>query len=133
VALTLGTMGWAGIPLNYTTVLIAPVAIGIAVDDTMHLMTRLRVEFTARGDYAAALRASMAQVGRALLITSVVLVAGFLVNLMSLTTPQQWFGILLASTILLALLADFLLLPALLLILKPFGPERSNAPKPDAA
>ena len=64
---------------------------------------------------------------------TLLMVAGFLVNLMSLTTPQQWFGILLASTIGLALLADFLLLPALLLILKPFGPERSNALDPDAS
>lgn len=128
VAVTLGVMGWAGIPLDYTTVLIAPVAIGIAVDDTMHLMTRLRVELTARGDYEAALRAALRDVGRPLVITSVVLVLGFLVNLASQTIPQRYFGILLGSTIGMALACDFLLLPALVLWLRPLG---RGAPPPD--
>jgi len=123
VAVTLGAMGWLGLPLGYTTVLIAPVAIGIAVDDTMHLMTRLRLEFTARRNYSAALHAALGDVGRPLLITSVVLVVGFLVNLLSVTTPQQHFGILLASTIIMALVCDFLVLPALVIGLKPLGPE----------
>ena len=48
--LTLGVMGWFGISLNYTTILVAPVALGIAVDDTMHLVTRYRHEFLRCGD-----------------------------------------------------------------------------------
>jgi hypothetical protein len=127
VAVTLGAMGWVGIPLDYTTVLVAPVAIGIAVDDTMHLMTRLRLEFTRRGDYHEALRVALRDVGRPLVITSVVLVIGFLVNLFSDTIPQRYFGSLLATTIGLALACDFLLLPALVLTLEPLGPARGES------
>jgi predicted RND superfamily exporter protein len=127
VILTLGAMGWLGVPLSYTTVLIAPVAIGLAVDDTMHLLTRFRHEFAERGEYAPAFEAAMRDVGRALVITSVVLVCGFLVNTSSQHTPQVAFGVLLASTIIAALLADFLLLPALIVMTKPFGPERARA------
>ena len=127
VALTLGIMGGLGIPLTYTTLLIAPIAIGIAVDDTMHLVTRYRHEFRRCGRYDEALFASMRDVGRALAITSVVLVLGFLVSLLSVMDSQAGFGVLLAFTISTALVADFLLMPALILIFRPFGPERPLA------
>ena len=122
--LTLGVMGWLDISLNYTTLLVAPVALGIAVDDTMHLVTRYRHEFLRCGDYAEALRAAMKDVGRALFITSAVLVLGFLVALFSPLASQVDFGVLLATTIVVALVANFLLMPALILTFEPFGPER---------
>ncbi len=109
---------------NYTTLLVAPVALGISVDDTMHLVTRYRHEFLRCGSYAEALRASMRDVGRALFITSVVLVAGFLCSVFSVLDSQAHFGVLLAVTIVVALVANFLLMPALILTFKPFGPER---------
>ncbi len=127
VILTLGVMGWLGIPLSYTTLLVAPVAIGIAVDDTMHLVTRYRYEFMRSGHYAQALALSLNDVGRALFITSAVLVLGFLVSLLSSMDSQATFGVLLASTIFVALVANFLLLPALILTFKPFGPESDSA------
>jgi predicted RND superfamily exporter protein len=125
VVLTLGVMGWMGLPLDYVRLLIASVAIGISVDDTIHHVTRFRLEFRRRGSYAEALRASMVDVGRALVITSVVLVAGFLVMLMSRLDSMQTFGTLLATTIGVALVADFLLMPALVLTFRPWGPERT--------
>jgi predicted RND superfamily exporter protein len=127
--LTLGIMGWFDIPLNYTTILVAPVALGIAVDDTMHLVTRYRHEFLRCGDYVEALRASLKDVGRALFITSVVLVLGFLVNLFASLAGQAHFGALLATTIAVALVANFLLLPALILTFKPFGPAQQQGGK----
>lgn len=123
VLLTLGGMGWTGVPLDYVRLLIAPVAIGIAVDDTIHHITRFRYEFRRLGNYEEALVASMAGVGRALVITSVVLVCGFLVFTFSVLDAQVSFGLLLATTIVIALAADFLLMPALVLTLEPFGPE----------
>ncbi|MDY6906195.1 MAG: MMPL family transporter [Thermodesulfobacteriota bacterium] len=126
VMVTLGAMGWAGIPLDYVKLLIACVAIGIAVDDTVHMIVRYRQEFSHCGSYENALFASLKGVGRALFITSVVLVAGFLVNLFSIMQTMVDFGILVACTIAIALLADFLLLPALVLVTKPFGPEVSS-------
>jgi predicted RND superfamily exporter protein len=125
VVLVLGGMGWVGLPLDYYRLLIAPVAIGIAVDDTIHLMTRYNHEFGKLGDYKKALYASMDGVGRALFITSAILVAGFLMNVFSVMDGQKSFGVLLAGVIAAALIADFLLMPALILWLKPFGPERA--------
>jgi len=124
VLLTLGGMGWAGMPLDYTRLLISTVAIGIAVDDTIHLTTRFHHAFQECGNYEQALLDSMQDVGRALFMTSSILIAGFLVNVASVMNSQAAFGLLLAATILVALLADFLLMPALVLVFKPFGPER---------
>ncbi|WP_028313425.1 efflux RND transporter permease subunit [Desulfatibacillum aliphaticivorans] len=123
VLVTLGYMGWAGIHLDYVKLLIACVAIGIAVDDTVHLITRYRHEFFTHGCYEKALLPSMREVGRALFITTVVLVCGFMVMAFSEMASLAAFGILVAATVLTALLADFFLLPALVLLVKPFGPE----------
>jgi predicted RND superfamily exporter protein len=127
VVLTLGVMGWIDMPLDYVRLLIASVAIGISVDDTIHHMTRFDLEFRRCGSYREAHRAAMLDVGRALVITSVVLVLGFLVFHFSRLDSTASFGTLLATTIAVALAADFLLMPALVLTLKPFGPERSGA------
>jgi len=131
VVLTLGAMGWFGILLDYNKVMIAAVAIGIAVDDTIHLVSRYHHEFRLCRNYEKALRASMQDVGRALFITSVALVAGFLMLLFSALANNTTFGLLLASTILVALVADFLLMPALVLTFKPFGPEGARVGAPD--
>jgi hypothetical protein len=124
VLFTLGYMGWVGMELDYTRLLIAPLAIGIAVDDTIHMVTRFHVEFRRLGNYAQALRACMLDVGRALTGTTVILMAGFIVNVFHGMETQVIFGQLVAWTIFLALVADFFLLPALILVVKPFGPER---------
>jgi predicted RND superfamily exporter protein len=126
VLLTLGAMGWLDIPLDYIRLLIASVAIGISVDDTVHHVTRFRFEFRRSGSYEQALRASMTDVGRALVITSVVLVLGFLVFLLSRLDTMVIFGSLLATTIGVALVADFLLMPALVLTLRPWGAGRAS-------
>jgi len=124
VFLTLGAMGWFGIELDYSKAGIAAVAMGIAVDDTIHLVLRFRHEFRECGNYSEALRRSLREVGRALVITSVALVAGFQILLLSMLDSQATQGILLSTTIVTALIADFLLMPALILTFKPFGPER---------
>jgi predicted RND superfamily exporter protein len=127
VLVTLGAMGWLGLPLDYNKLMIASVAIGIAVDDTIHFVTRFHREFRERGSYARALEAALSDVGRAVFITSVTLVCGFLVLLLSVMASRVLFGWLLAATIATALLAEFFLMPALLLSVKPFGPEDARA------
>ncbi len=127
VFLTLGVMGWMEIPLDYSKVTIAAVAMGIAVDDTIHLVLRFRHEFSLCGQYSKALRAALIDVGRALVITSISLIAGFQVLQLSVMDSSATQGILLSTTILAALIADFLLMPALILTFKPFGPERAAA------
>ena len=104
--------------------LIATIAIGIAVDDTIHMMTRLQLAFHKHRNYALAIQEAMTSIGRALLITSIILVSGFLSFTVAKMDSQMWFGLLLSLTIVIALIADFFLMPALVLIFKPFGAEQ---------
>jgi predicted RND superfamily exporter protein len=126
VILVLGIMGWYGMHLDYFRLLLATVAIGIAVDDTVHITTRIRKEFLSRGNYAEAIRASLMTVGRPLVITTVILTLSFLVFLASVMEVLSSFGVLLAITMITALLADLFLLPALVMVLRPFGPEQET-------
>lgn len=123
VVLTLGMMGWIGIQLDYVKLLIGCIAIGIAVDDTIHLVSRYRHAYGLTGDYETALHEAMAHVGKALTITSLVLVLGFLVLTTSVMASMVEFAILVAATLVVALVADFFLLPSLILIFRPFDPE----------
>jgi hypothetical protein len=125
--ITLGLMGVIGFALDYNKLLLGTVAIGIAVDDTIHHVTRFRHEFERCGRYAEALLATMRDVGRAVFITSAALVCGFLVFTVSALDSQAQLGILLAFCISTALVAEFLLMPALILVLQPFGPEGGQA------
>jgi predicted RND superfamily exporter protein len=123
VFLALGAMGWFDISLDYNKVTIAAVALGISVDDTIHLMSRFHHEFGIHRNYEKALRAALADVGRALVITSIALVLGFLVLASSEMRSQAYYGILLSGALVTALIADFFFMPSLVLWLKPFGPE----------
>ena len=129
VFLALGAMGWLGISLDYNKVGIAAIALGISVDDTIHLMARFHHEFQRHGKYEKALREAMSDVGRALIITSIALVLGFLVNGFSEMRAQAYYGILLSAALVTALIADFLFMPSLVLWLKPFGPEGEGRPR----
>ena len=119
-------MGWFDLSLDYNKVAVAAIALGISVDDTIHLMTRFHHEFQIHRNYEKALRAAMSDVGRALIITSIALVLGFLVVIFSELRSEAYRGILLSAAIVTALLADFLFMPALVLWLKPFGPEEAG-------
>jgi predicted RND superfamily exporter protein len=94
------------------------------------MMMRCHHEFRRCGRYDEAIEAAFADVGRALVITSVALVLGFLVLVLSVMASRVVFGVLLASTIATALVADFLLLPSLLLRFQPFGPEGGRTGDP---
>lgn len=123
VVFALGFMGWMDVPLDYVKLLLATIAIGIAVDDTLHLVTRYRSRFYETGDYREALRLGLTDVGPALIITSIILIVSFLTFLFSETTILANFGFLLGGTILVALLADLFFMPVLLMQTKAFGPE----------
>lgn len=120
VLLVLGYMGWQGMFLDYYRLLLATIAIGIAVDDTVHLVARMRREYALCGDYELALQRSLAGVGQALVCTSIILVTCFLVLLGSDAQVMASFGISLAAITLAALIADLFLMPAMLLVFRPF-------------
>ncbi len=130
IILVVGFMGWMGIHLDYSKLLIATVAIGLAVDDTIHMMTRFKIEFERLGNYREAFKAAINEVGRALVITTLAMVIGWSALMMSSLDTQFWFAILLSMTVVFALLADFFVMPILIFWFKPFGPERARAQTP---
>lgn len=111
----LGIMGWLRIPLDFMTITIASVAMGIAVDDTIHYVHRVRQEQKGGADMAEAIRRSHRSVGAALIYTTLILVLGFALLAFSDFVPTILFGLLSGTAMLVALIADLLLLPALLL------------------
>lgn len=110
----LGFMGVAGITLNISTLLIASVAMGIAVDDTIHLLFQFRAHLAQDGDVEGALGHALRHSGRAMLTTSLLLVAGFGVYAAAQMSNVAAFGVLVALTVALALLIDLVFTPALL-------------------
>ncbi len=119
ILMTLGLMGWVGIDINTATAVISCVAIGIAVDDTIHYLTRFRKEYGADPDEVTATSQSLTSTGRALFFTSFVLTFGFMVLVFSNFRPLIYFGVLTGVTMVSALIGDLILLPVLLMVLKP--------------
>ena len=108
-----GTMGFLGMPLDATTLLIAPVIIGIVVDDTIHFLTHYRAGMIEHGNIPDAIKSTIREAGQAITFTSVVLSLGFLIYITSPNNSMQSFGVVSALAICVAFIADILLLPAL--------------------
>ena len=102
----------------------SPIIIGVAVDDTIHFFMRYRREFNRTGTYEKALKATLSTVGRPIMFTTMTLVLGFSVFGLSDMYNVTQFGLLAAFAFLWALLADFFLAPAMMLLFKPLGQER---------
>ena len=114
IVIFFGLMGLSGAVLNLGTSIIASIALGIAVDNTVHLMTRLSAEVQATPDQETALLQTIKTVGKPSLYASIILFLGFLVLYFSTFVPIQEFGMLSAATMVVAFGADIILLPALL-------------------
>jgi predicted RND superfamily exporter protein len=114
ILMTVGLMGWFGLPLDAFTLLIGSIAIGLAVDDTIHFMHNFRRYYSLSGDVRIAVRETLTSTGQALLFTSLVLSTGFLVYAFASMRILLQFGLLTAFTIVMAFLADVLLAPALM-------------------
>ncbi len=131
IALCAGVMGFTGIPIDMNNLLIASIAIGIAVDDTIHLLFQYKAHYTAYGDVDNAIAHAFEHSGRAMASTSVILVAGFLVYVISQMNNLQRFGLLVSMTVVFALLIDLIFAPALMRIVyrdkAPRAQERSPA------
>ncbi len=124
IMVIMGITGWMDIPLDMDTLLVMPLAIGIAVDDSIHFLTHYRTELL-RGKHSRdAIKSSLEQVGQAMIYTSVVLSLGFLVFTFSVHQGLTNFGILASIAMFTALLADILLLPAMIDVFNPFKHEK---------
>ena len=116
VAAVLGLMGWLGISLNVATVMVASVALGIVDDDTIHFINRFRRETGAGRGTEAAIEAATMHEGRASLTTAIINSLGYGIMVVSSYKPTAWFGGLLALTMVVAFLAEVLVVPAVIML-----------------
>ena len=117
----LGIIGLLGIPLDMMTITIAAITIGIAVDNSIHYIYRFKEEFSKINDYNKTLKKCHSTVGVAILNTSITIVFGFSILVLSKFIPTIYFGMFTGLAMLLAMISVLTLLPALILIIKPFG------------
>ena len=117
----LGIIGLLGIPLDMMTITIAAITIGIAVDNSIHYIYRFKEEFTISKDYNKTINLCHSTVGKAILNTSITIVFGFSILVLSKFIPTIYFGIFTGIAMLLAMVSVLTLLPSLILLLKPFG------------
>ena len=129
IGVVLGVMGWLNIPLDMMTITIASISVGIAVDDTIHYIHRFRREIRFDQDYIETLHRCHGSIGHAMFYTSVTIIIGFSILVLSNFIPSIYFGLLTGLAMLIALMAALTLLPQLLVVFKPFGPEVKGNPK----
>ena len=111
-----GIMGYLEISLDTDTLLVAPITIGIAVDDTIHFLTNYRAEVSKHGNIKEGIIKTFRETGQAITFTSIILSIGFLIFLMSSHQGLSNFGIMSAIAFFTALLADLFLLPSMCLL-----------------
>lgn len=122
-----GLMGLLGIALDTDTLLIAPLIIGIAVDDTIHFMTHYRVELIRTGSISESLVSTIRDVGQAVMFTTMVLGLGFALLSFSDYLGMAKMGFFGSAAIFVALLCDLFLIPAMIIIFKPtFGVKNAD-------
>ncbi len=117
ILVTMGiVMGFAGIDLDISSLMLGSIVLGLAVDDTIHFFHNFRRYYGESGDAPDAVRQTLLTSGRAMLFTTLVLVTGFWLFMFSTLKNNFNFGLLTGLTLIFALAADFLLAPALLIL-----------------
>ena len=119
----LGIIGLLGIPLDMMTITIAAITIGIAVDNSIHYIYRFKEEYNQNKNYEQTIRLCHSTVGVAILNTSITIVFGFSILVLSNFIPTIYFGIFTGIAMLLAMISVLTLLPNLILTIKPFEIE----------
>jgi predicted RND superfamily exporter protein len=121
ILVNLGIMGIFGITLNISTAMVSAIAIGIAVDDTIHFIYRFWLEVLKDGNSESAAVRTITTVGRPLVFTSFVITAGYFIICLSSFMPNVYAGMLTAITMIVALLADLFLTPVIFMLFNPWG------------
>lgn len=124
IGFVLGFMGWMKIPLDMMTITIASISIGIAVDNTIHYIYRFINEFEADHAYIATMHRCHSSIGYAMFYTSITIIVGFSILVLSNFIPTILFGLLTGLSMFIALISALTLLPQLIVFIKPFGPEK---------
>lgn len=115
IAANFGLMGWFGINLSVVTSLVASIAIGLAVDDTIHYLFRYNNEFKKDLDKDRAMTAAILSVGKPIFFTTLTISCGFVILIFSHFKPTSLFGVMMVITMFSALVGDLILLPSLML------------------
>jgi len=123
IGVVLGVMGWVKLPLDMMTITIASISVGIAVDDTIHYIHRFTTEFQIDRNYIMTMHRCHGSIGHAMFYTSVTIIIGFSILVLSNFIPSIYFGLLTGLAMLIALIAALTLLPQLIVVFKPFGQE----------
>jgi len=122
-----GLMGLLGFPLDADSLLIAPIIIGIAVDDTIHFMTHYRVELSRTGSISLALSSTIRDVGQAVMFTTMIIALSFALLSFSSHLGMAKMGFFGSAAIFVALLCDLFLIPAMIVTFKPtFGVKNAD-------
>jgi predicted RND superfamily exporter protein len=119
IVLSLGVIGWLVFPLDMFTMLIGSIAIGLAVDDTVHFMHNYSRYYYATGDICEAVRLTLLTAGQAMVVTTIVLSSGFFIYMFATMKNLFYFGLITGITIITALLADLVVTPALMALGSP--------------
>ena len=127
VILVGGVMGYFDFALDFSTVTVMPLVLGIAVDDTIHLTTHLKVRYEECGSLSRAMEATFREIGASMFLTTLILCAMFGVYLFSPLRFLMVLGLLIIVGLSSALLADYTITPALLQVSKPYGKEKEKA------
>ena len=117
----LGIIGLLGIPLDMMTITIAAITIGIAVDNSIHYIYRFKEEYSKIKDYNKTLKICHSTVGVAIMNTSITIIFGFSILVLSKFIPTIYFGMFTGLAMLLAMISVLTLLPSLILLTKPFS------------
>ena len=120
ISIVLGIMGLLNIPLDMMTITIAAITMGIAIDNSIHYIYRFREEFAKNGNYAETLDLCHGNVGKAIINTSVTIIFGFSILVLSNFIPTIYFGVFTGLAMFIALLSVLMLLPKLILVWRPF-------------
>lgn len=117
LAIIAGIMGFAGIELKAATSLVFSIAFGIATDDTIHFISRLKIELSYGKSLLYALKRTYLETGKPIVLTTFILMGGFVSLMTSNFESTFYFGFLICITMFIAVAADLLLLPVLLLLI----------------
>ena len=123
--IVLGGMGLAGIPMDMMTTTIAAIVVGVGVDQSIQYIYRFKEEFAACGSYIESMHRSHASIGRAMFYSSATIVIGFSILALSQFIPSIYFGVLTSFAMFTAIIGTLTLLPKLILMFKPLGPEKT--------
>jgi uncharacterized protein len=120
----LGFMGWWGLPLDMMTITIASISVSIADDNIIQYIYRFMDEFKIDANYIKAMHRSHGSIGYDMYYTTITLVIGFSILALSNFIPSIVFGLLTGLVMVIALFASLTLLPVMIVVIRPFGPEK---------